>query len=190
MFSEKIMGRLPYRLIKAYIERKTNTSAGIALYPTTLSVDDMLSNIDKCISFIPYCAKPVQCPEGRKTQECRKLRRQKCGLECSVGEMITELHFIGMKSEQIFIIDCDDNLFTWLKCRREEGYEYFLPGIGCHYGVAYALNYIHKKMGYSGVVMFLEGDTCRCKVDYDGMEGMDKGKKTRVCVNRFVEMLE
>ena len=187
MIEEELMGMIPYPLLKEYIENKTNPVNNIAVYPESLSINTILNDIEHCIAWIPYCSKPKSCAGMRKTQECRVLQGYDCKqlYKCSIGNLINELYDIGMKTDQIFIIDCDDNLFSWIKQKKEEGYKYFLPGVGCHYGVAYALRYIHEELGFSGVVVYLEGNTCTCKEDYDGMEGEDKGKESFINVDEF-----
>ncbi|WP_234993664.1 hypothetical protein [Methanohalophilus portucalensis] len=152
--------------------------------------------LDKCVSFLPYCAKPLgenSCPlnnpsDGRKSQDCLKLNDKKCNVECSLGEMVDLLKENGFTSDRIFIIDSDSNLFPWLKQKKQEGYKYLMPGIGCPYGINYALDYIGKKMGFSGCMVFIEdydpkdpkNGVCKSPSDYLNMEHGDKGKKTKI----------
>jgi hypothetical protein len=169
----------------------------LALYPHSLDINKVIKeDIDKCVSFLPYCAKPLgenECPASdkvhkRKNQKCIKVSGGNCNVPCSLGDMVDVLTKYGFTKDQIFIIDRDSNLFPWLVQKRKEGYEYFMPGVGCHYGVSYAIDLVGKKLGYKGCIAFVDdfctSDTkngvCKCMNDYIGMEGLDKGKRTKM----------
>lgn len=152
--------------------------------------------LDSCVSFIPYCAKPYGdyvCPVSekgklRKNRQCLKLEDKVCNVPCSLGDIVTIMKNRGFTKERIFIIDSDSNLFPWLKKKKSEGYKYFLPGIGCHYGVGYALRYVQKEIGMEGCIVFLQDydpldgkdGVCKSIFDYNNMEKVDKGKKTKI----------
>lgn len=157
----------------------------------------MVDERDKAIAFLPYCAKPkgdYTCPVSdsvneRKNQKCLKLDGGKCRVPCTLGNMVDVLKKHGFTKDRVFIIDKDSNLFPWLIQKREEGYKYFFPGVGCYYGVGYALNYVVEKLGYQGgCIVFLDdyvpGDkkngVCRSINDYLNMEKSDKGKRTKI----------
>lgn len=152
--------------------------------------------LDKCISFIPYCAKPLGnfvCPvssnrNSRKNRKCLKLDNRSCNVPCSLGDMVDILKEKGFTKDRIFIIDSDSELFPWLEKKKREGYEYFLPGVGCHYGVGYALKHIQKEIGMEGCIVFLQDydpldskhGVCKSIFDYNSMEKTDKGKRTKM----------
>jgi hypothetical protein len=81
--------------------------------------------------------------------------------------------------------------------KKSEGYNYFLPGIGCHYGVGYALKYIQKEIGMEGCIAFLQDydpldsnhGVCKSIFDYNSMEKTDRGKRTRIS-NESIRMIE
>jgi hypothetical protein len=195
---------IPYSINKKLVERKCRLSKGnqflkdsnAAMYPPDLNINKMVDEIDKAIAFLPYCAKPkddYECPVSdsineRKNQKCLKLDGYKCKVPCTLGNMADVLLKHGFTKDRVFIIDKDSNLFPWLIKKREEGYKYFFPGVGCYYGVGYALDYVVEKLGYQGCVVFLDdyipGDkktgVCRSINDYMSMEKSDKGKKTKI----------
>lgn len=202
---ELIYGLIPYSIHQRIVRwkckfKKQDTlliENHLALYPHSLNISKVVKNdLDKCIAFLPYCAKPIgdhECPTSdkinhRKNQDCIKLSGGRCEVPCSLGEMVDVLMKHGFKNDQVLIIDRDSNLFPWLQQKRKEGYEYFMPGTGCKYGVSYAIDYIGKKMGYKGCVAFVddyctedkENGVCKGMNDYLGMEGMDKGKRTKM----------
>ncbi|WP_342305356.1 hypothetical protein [Methanolobus sp. ZRKC5] len=152
--------------------------------------------LDSCISFLPYCAKPLGnslCPVSdnlklRKNRNCLKLDGKVCNVPCSLGNMIALLKEQGFTKDRILIIDSDSNLFPWLEEKKSEGYKYFLPGVGCHYGVGYALKYIQKEIGLEGCIVFLQDNdpsdksngVCKSIFDYNNMEKTDRGKRTKI----------
>jgi hypothetical protein len=111
--------------------------------------------------------------------------------------MIDVLKKYGFTKDRIFIIDSDSNLFPWLEKKKAEGYKYFLPGIGCHYGVAYALKYVQSEIGLEGCIIFLqdqdpfdkEHGVCKSFFDYNNMEKADKGKRTMIS-NESIKIIE
>ena len=196
---------IPYSLNKKLIKRKCGFNKQdqvliknqVALYPPSLDLKKVVdTEIDRSIAFLPYCAKPMgdnKCPANnsvckRKNQKCIKISGSTCNVPCSLGKMIDVLKKHGFTKDQIFIIDSDSNLFPWLIKKKEEGYKYFLPGIGCPYGVGYALDYVGKKLGYKGCIIFLDdydpndkkNGVCRTIHDYLNMETTDKGKRTKI----------
>lgn len=198
---EKIVGKK----CKFSKQDKQLVDSNLALYPHTLDINKVVTeDIDKCISFLPYCAKPTgehECPvsnkeQKRKNQHCVKLSNGKCTVPCSLGDMVDVLKKYGFTKNQIFIIDSDSNLFPWLVQKRKEGYEYFMPGVGCKYGVSYAIDLVGKKLGYKGCIAFVDdycptdpkNGVCKCMSDYMGMEGLDKGKRTKVHENTIILM--
>lgn len=195
----------PYSINKFLIERKCKLNkqesipknSSLAVYPTSLDINKVIEEeLDKCVAFLPYCAKPREnftCPvsdhqDGRKNQKCLKLDGAKCKVPCSLGKMVDILKQKGFTKDRIFIIDSDSNLFPWLIQKRKEGYKYFMPGIGCHYGVKYALDYVEKTLGFKGCIVFIEDydpkdpkhGVCKSPSDYLNMEYGDKGKRTRI----------
>ncbi|WP_407356967.1 hypothetical protein [Methanolobus sp. WCC5] len=126
-----------------------------------------------------------------------KLEDRTCNVPCSLGDMIDILKERGFTKDRIFIIDSDSNLFPWLKQKKNEGYKYFLPGVGCHYGVSYALNYVQKVIGLEGCVVFLQDNdpldkahgVCKHFFDYNNMEKRDKGKRTKIS-NESLKIIE
>ncbi|MBP2031126.1 hypothetical protein J2755_002074 [Methanohalophilus levihalophilus] len=204
----------PYAINKYLIERKCKLNKqetipknnSLAVYPPSLNINRVVEDeIDKCIAFLPYCAKPrndTTCPvsdtiDGRKNQKCLKLDGAQCKVPCSLGKMVDVLKQKGFTKDRIFIIDSDSNLFPWLKQKRSEGYEYFMPGIGCHYGVKYALDYVVKNLGFKGCVVFIEdydpkdpkNGVCKTPSDYLNMEYGDKGKRTKI-PNEAIYLME
>ncbi|WP_196214144.1 hypothetical protein [Methanolobus vulcani] len=205
LLRELIYGLLPYSVHqkivswKCKFEKQDNNliENHLALYPPSLDINKVVrDDLDKCVAFLPYCAKPLgdhACPVSdrehkRKNQKCIKVSGGKCTVPCSLGNMVDILLKHGFTKDQIFIIDRDSNLFPWLKQKRAEGYEYFMPGTGCKYGVSYALDYIGGKLGYKGCIAFVDdfcpedkdNGVCKCMNDYLAMEGIDKGKRTKV----------
>ncbi len=202
---EVVHALTPYSINKFLIERKCKINRqeiipknrSLAVYPPSLDINKVIEEeIDKCIAFLPYCAKPMEnltCPasnnqDGRKNQKCLKLDGVKCKVPCSLGKMVDVLKQKGFTKDRIFIIDSDSNLFPWLIQKRKEGYKYFIPGIGCHYGVKYALDYVEKKLGFKGCIIFIEdynpndpkNGVCKTPSDYLNMEHGDKGKRTKI----------
>ncbi len=210
---ELIYGLLPYSMHQRIVKWKCKFNKQdrllvenhLALYPPSLDINRVVSEeLDKCVAFLPYCAKPMEdneCPvsdkvDKRKNQKCIKALGGKCDVPCSLGAMVDVLLKYGFTKDQIFIIDRDSNLFPWLQQKRKEGYEYFMPGIGCKYGVSYAIDYVGKKLGYKGCIAFVDdfcpddadNGVCKCMNDYLGMEGMDKGKRTKIHQETIVLM--
>jgi hypothetical protein len=109
-------------------------------------------------------------------------------------EILKEQNFT---KDRIFIIDSDSNLFPWLEEKKSEGYKYFLPGVGCHYGVSYALKYVQREIGLEGCIVFLQDNdpldkrhgVCKSIFDYNRMEKTDKGKRTRIS-NESLKIIE
>ncbi len=193
---------VPYRLKQKLLERKLKVrknkdlfSKRAVKYPAELDLDRILDEeFDKCISFLPYCAKPRDCPindteMGRKNQQCLRKSGRECDRKCSMGRMIDAIKESGMPEDRIFIIDADANLFEWLKQKRKEGYKYFFPAVACSFGVGYAFDMICQKLGFQGLVVFIDDadgaekgkGVCRSKDDYLNMEYGDKGHTTKVC---------
>lgn len=167
-----IYALMPHSLNKSFVKWKCGLcrqdellqKSRIAIYPHTLDVNELITNdLDRAVSFLPYCAKPkgdFECPlcdpvYGRKDSKCLKLMNHQCNVPCSLGSMVDVLKGHGFTHDRIFIIDNDSNLFSWLEQKKNEGYNYLLPGVSCYYGVGYALDYIGKKLGYSGCIVFL-----------------------------------
>ncbi|WP_319507960.1 hypothetical protein [uncultured Methanolobus sp.] len=102
--------------------------------------------------------------------------------------MIDILKEQDFTKDRIFIIDSDSHLFPWLEEKKNEGYKYFLPGVGCHYGVSYALKYVQREIGLEGCIVFLQDNdpldkrhgVCKSIFDYNNMEKIDRGKKTKI----------
>jgi len=134
---------------------------------------------------------------GRKSLKCIKTSGGRCDVPCSVGKMVDVLMSHGYTKDRIFIIDSDSNLFPWLKKKKEEGYKYVIPGVGCYHGVGYALNFIGRKLGYQGCIVFLEDydpedkkhGLCRSVFDYLSMDKMDKGKRTKID-DKSIQLIE
>jgi hypothetical protein len=111
--------------------------------------------------------------------------------------MIEILKEKDFTKDRIFIIDSDSALFPWLEGKKSEGYNYFLPGIGCHYGVGYALKYIQTKIGLEGCIVFLQDfdpldsdhGVCKSIFDYNSMEKTDRGKRTKIS-NESLQIVE
>ncbi|APH39095.1 hypothetical protein BHR79_06085 [Methanohalophilus halophilus] len=204
-FRELVYALTPYSISKFMVARKCGLNRqktipknpNVAVYPPSMDINRVVEKeLDKCVSFLPYCAKPLGencCPlntpsDGRKSQDCLKLNGKKCNIPCSLGKMIDVLKEHEFTSDRIFIIDSDSNLFPWLKQKKEEGYRYFMPGVGCPYGVNYALDHVEKDLGFTGCVIFIEdydpsdpkNGVCRNPSDYLNMEYGDKGKKTQI----------
>lgn len=196
---------LPYSMHQRIVGHKCKFSeqdehvvqSQMALYPPSLDTNKIVNEeLDKCIAFLPYCAKPMVdgiCPttlktNTRKNKMCIKVLGGKCEVNCSLGKMADVLMKHGFTKDQIFIIDSTSNLIPWLIQKKKEGYKYFMPGVGCKYGVSYALDFMGKKLGFSGCIIFLddhipgdtEGGVCRHKRDFLAMEGVDKGKRTKI----------
>jgi hypothetical protein len=203
-FKELLYASMPYSLNQYLVKRKCCFSeqdkilrdSRLVIYPPTLDIKEIVTNeLDKAIAFLPYCAKPLGdkgCPVSdsvyaRKNQKCLKLDG-KCNVPCSLGNMIDVLKKHGYTKDRIFIIDSESNLFPWLKKKRKEGYKYFFPGVGCYYGVGYALNRVEKELGFTGCIAFLDdydpndkkNGVCRGIHDYMNMDTKDKGKRTRI----------
>ncbi|WP_406662201.1 hypothetical protein V7O66_06070 [Methanolobus sp. ZRKC3] len=213
MLRDLTYAMIPYPIHKKIVEWKCKfgkqdeqlVDSHLALYPHSLDINKVIKeDINKCVSFLPYCAKPMgdhECPVSdkvhkRKNQRCMKISGGKCDVPCTLGDMVDVLMKHGFTKNQIFIIDKDANLFPWLVQKRKEGYEYFMPGVGCKYGVSYAIDYIGKKLGYKGCIAFIDdycsSDTkngvCKCMGDYIGMEGLDKGKMTKMHKSTIIMM--
>ena len=170
---EFLYSLLPYSLKQNIVKFKCGVNkqaellrdSHIAIYPPSLDFKKVVNTeLDRSIAFLPYCTKPMgnlECPAAdsvynRKNQNCIKLSGGECNISCSLGKMVDVLKKYGYTKDRIFIIDRDSNLFPWLKQKKEEGYKYFFPGVGCYYGVGYALDYIEKELGYTGCIVFLD----------------------------------
>jgi hypothetical protein len=211
---ERIHSFLPYSVNKKLIEKRLGSihvnnslmTYNIAISSPYIDLKDIVENeLDKCVAFLPYCSKPLgnlACPlsinsSSRKNGICLKLEDKRCNVPCSLGEMIDVLKKYGFTKDRIFIIDSDSNLFPWLEKKKAEGYKYFLPGIGCHYGVAYALKYVQSEIGLEGCIIFLqdqdpfdkEHGVCKSFFDYNNMEKADKGKRTMIS-NESIKIIE
>ena len=164
----------------------------------------MTSELDKTVAFLPYCAKSLdfKCPVsdpvyGRKVKKCLKVDGGECNVPCSLGDMVDVLKRHGYTKDQIFIIDSDSNLFPWLKEKKKEGYKYVIPGVGCYYGIGYALDFIGRKLGYKGCIVLLDdydpedikNGLCRNVFDYLNMDTTDKGKKTKI-TDKSIKLIE
>ena len=205
MLKEIMYGFLPYSLNKYLVNKRCGfydqnevlKNSQIVLSPSDINLDEIVQDeLDKAVAFLPYCAKPngeVKCPlthpiYGRKDSKCLKLDGMNCDVPCSLGKMLDVLQKHGLAEDQILIVDNDSNLLSWLKRKKEDGYKYIMPGVACHYGVGYALNYISKKLGFKGCIVFLEDSNpddkkngvCKCISDYMSMEKYDKGKLTKI----------
>ena len=207
---------IPYSLNKALVERRVGFNKQdkvliknqVALYPPSLDLKKIVTTeLDQAIAFFPYCAKPTgdfKCPasdtfHGRKNQKCIKLSGGRCDVPCSVGKMVDVLKSHGFTKDRIFIIDSDSNLFPWLKKKKEEGYKYYFPGVGCHFGVGYALNYVRKELGYEGCIVLLDdydpedkkNGLCRSIYDHlnDVCDRRDKGKRTKIN-DKSIQLIE
>lgn len=175
---------IPHSLNNKLVEKRVQPEylKPLGIYPKKIKISSI--PLDKCISFMPYCAKPDNCPmnknNGRKNQDCLKLDGKKCKVDCSIHDTLDVLMKNGFTKDRIFIIDSDPKLFEWLKQKKNEGYEYYFAGIGCRYSVNYALNIV-KKIGFKGgLISFVDGDDCKCMKDYLGMENGDKGRHTYI----------
>ncbi|WP_406662199.1 hypothetical protein V7O66_06065 [Methanolobus sp. ZRKC3] len=202
---ERVYSFIPYSLNKRLIEKRLNTirineqllSCSVAVSSPSLDLQKIVADeLDSCVSFIPYCAKPLDnyvCPVSdkqvsRKNRKCLKLNNKKCNIPCSLGDMVDTLKEKGFTKDRILIIDRDSNLFPWLEQKKREGYKYFLPGVGCHYGVGYALKYIQKEIGMEGCIVFIQDydpldsshGVCKSIFDYNSMEKTDRGKRTKI----------
>ena len=203
----------PYSLSKALLKRKFGCSdvsatlrdGRVIIYPPTLDLKKIVTTeLDKTVAFIPYCAKPLDfhCPVsdpvyGRKVKKCLKVTGGECSVPCSLGKMVDVLKRHGYTKDQIFIIDSDSNLFPWLKEKKEEGYRYVIPGVGCYYGIGYALDFIGRKLGYKGCIVLLDDydpedkkhGMCRSVFDYLNMDTTDRGKKTKIS-DKSIQLIE
>lgn len=213
-FLERLYSFIPYSVNKRLIENKLSSdninkhllSYNVAISSPSIDLTKIVDDeLDSCVSFLPYCAKPLGnsvCPvsgkgSSRKNKLCLKLEGKKCNVPCSLGDTISILTKYGFTKDRIFIIDSDSNLFPWLEEKKSEGYNYFLPGVGCHYGVSYALKYVQKKIGLEGCVVFLQDQdpldkvhgVCKSIFDYNSMEKTDKGKRTKIS-NESLEIIE
>ena len=132
----------------------------------------------KPLAFMPYCSKPFSCPIGeRQNQRCLLLEGKECEEDCSVAEGIMFALNSGVNINDVFIIDKDEYLFSWLKKKADEGYNFFVIGVGCEFAINYAWDYV-RSLGFSGNVCKLRGDVCNKSDDYEAMEEKDIGKKT------------
>ncbi|WP_242492607.1 hypothetical protein [Methanolobus psychrotolerans] len=202
---ERLYSLIPYSLNRRLIENRLSPipvndqllSWSVAISSPSVDLQKIVADeLDSCISFLPYCAKPSGnsiCPmsdkrNSRKNRKCLKLDGKNCNVPCSLGDMVDLLKKKGFTKDRIFIIDSDSNLFPWLEQKKSEGYNYFLPGVGCHYGVSYALKYVQKKIGLEGCIIFLQDynpldkdhGVCRSIFDYNSMEKIDRGKRTKI----------
>lgn len=207
---------IPYSLNKALVERRVGFNkqdkvlikSQVALYPPSLDLKKVVTTeLDRAVAFMPYCAKPtgdVECPVSspiyvRKNQKCIRLSGGRCDVPCSVGKMVDVLKRHGFTNDRIFIIDSDSNLFPWLKKKREEGYKYYLPGVGCYYGVGCSLEYCGKNLGFEGCIVFLEDydpedkkhGLCRSMSDHlnEDKTLKDKGKRTKIN-DKSIQLIE
>lgn len=131
----------------------------------------------KPLSFMPYCCKPFDCPVGRKNQRCVLLENGECDLDCSITDGVIFSILSGVNINDIFIIDKDEYLFSWLEDKSDEGYDFIVIGVGCDYAINMAWDYV-RSLGFVGNVVSLKGDVCNKEKDYDEMEERDAGKKT------------
>ena len=205
---------IPYSLNKKLAERKCGFNKQdkvliknqVALYPPSLDLKKIVTTeLDRTIAFLPYCARPlgdIKCPlsdpvYGRKHRKCIRLSGGRCDVPCSVGEMVDVLKRHGYTKDRIFIVDSDSNLFPWLEKKKEEGYKYVIPGVACYYGIGYALDFIGRKLGYKGCIVFLEDydpedkkhGLCRNVFDYLSMLKTDKGKRTKIN-DKSIQLIE
>jgi len=211
---ELLYALVPYSLNKALVKRRFGCSklnkelmdGRVVIYPPSLDLKKIVATeLDQAIAFLPYCAKPMgnfECPVsdpvyGRKSRKCIKASGGRCDVPCSVGKMVDVLLGHGYTKDRIFIIDSDSNLFPWLKKKKEEGYKYVIPGVGCYYGIGYALDFIGRKLGYQGCIVFMEDydpedkehGLCRSVFDYLNMDKTDKGKRTKID-DKSIQLIE
>lgn len=188
-----IFSVMPQRLQSKVAEKKVggDNITKLAIYPPGFDIEDM--DISKTIAFIPYCCKPQGCPANngysRKNKLCYLKLGEQCdyGETCDVGRWINLLHYHGIKSRQIMIIDSDENLFDWLRSKYTAGYKYTI-GFGCTFAVLYAVDYVFGQLGYKGIIGYIQGETCTDLKDYLSMEHSDKGKQANLDTAQLSEL--
>lgn len=143
--------------------------------------------LSKSVAFAPYCCKPLDCPAGRKNQNCLRFDNSCNRNDCTIGLLIDKLN---VPSHRFFIIDKDEHLVSWLEKKREEGYCHYYPGCGCEYGYHKVKDYIHDTLGYSGIPIFICGDVCDREDEYQSMETGDTGRVTHIPIVQIERVRE
>jgi len=153
------------------------SSMGIITIPPEFDLKKI--HEEKCISFMPYCCKPFDCPlneiEGRKTSNCKAIDDSCDHSTCTIRRFINIAKKLGI--EEYHIIDADVNLFKWLDEKRRQGYKHVV-GIACEFAISYAFEVIHGQLGFNGVIILINGDKCKTKEEYAEMDSADRGRLT------------
>lgn len=171
-----ILESLSERLELGKVQRKLDS---VGVIPAPSDFDPKRLQTDKTIAFVPYCCKPFDCPlneqNGRKSNTCQAISDKCEHTSCSIGAFIKIAKKMGIK--EFYVIDTDSELIKWLSGKRKEGFTHAI-GVACEFAVSYALEVIHGQLGFDGLILIINGDKCRTKVDYSESDATDRGRLT------------
>ena len=173
-----ILESLSERLEMGKVQRELDS---VGVIPAPTSFDPKTLQQERTVAFVPYCCKPFDCPlneqHGRKSNTCQAIADKCEHTTCSIGAFITIAKKMGVK--EYYVIDTDSDLIKWLSQKRSEGFTHAI-GVACEFAVSYALEVIHGQLGYDGLIVIINGDKCRTKVDYSESDASDRGRLTFV----------
>jgi len=171
-----ILESLSERLEMGKVQRGLDS---VGVIPAPADFDPKVLQNERTVAFVPYCCKPFDCPlneqNGRKSNSCQAISDKCEHTSCSIGAFIKIARKIGVKD--FFVIDTDSELIKWLSEKRSEGFTHVI-GVACEFAVSYALEVIHGQLGYDGLIVVINGDKCRTKVDYSESDASDRGRLT------------
>jgi len=171
-----ILESLSERLEMGKIQKNLDS---VGVIPAPANLDPKVLKQEKTVAFVPYCCKPFDCPlneqSGRKSNTCQAMTDKCEHTSCSIGAFIRIAKKIGVN--EFFVIDTDSELIRWLADKRSEGYTHVI-GVACEFAVSYALEVIHGQLGFNGLIVIINGDKCRTKVDYAESDASDRGRLT------------
>jgi len=147
-------------------------SLGIVSIPVDLSLYELRKKREKILFVIPYCAKSIDCPAGRVSNKCVK----GCS-KCGVSKLISKLE----KSDIDYrIVVKDITLLNFLK--KNKGKYHYIIGNACDLLLRKYGKYAHEKLGLSGYVIKLLGETCKTDEEFDLAE-IKEHKRGQTLIN-------
>jgi len=171
-----ILESLSERLEMGKVQRELDS---VGVIPAPANFDPRNIPQERTVAFVPYCCKPFDCPlneeKGRKSNTCQAVSDKCEHTSCSIGSFIKIAKLMGIK--EFYVIDTDSDLLKWLSKKRDEGYTHAI-GVACEFAVSYALEVIHGQLGFDGLIIIINGDKCRTKVDYSESDASDRGRLT------------
>lgn len=154
-------------------------SLGIVSIPVNLSLDELREKREKILFVIPYCAKSIDCPAGRASTKCIK----GCS-KCAVSKLISKLEKSGI---DYCIVVKDVKLLNFLKKNR--GRYHYIIGNACDILLRKYAKYAHEKMGLSGYVVGLLGETCKTDEEFEFAETRERKRGQTLINERAVDVI-